>query len=630
MAGNQVIWAQATPGEYRVTMPGGYIGNVEIHCWGAGGAQGRGGAKGGAGGYATTITTVTEGDELIICVGGPAGGSTLTTYSTVTIYDWYNTSGTFVGSYSYPPLSGSGTFTTRTIRVPIGTTAGTTGGTGLNDGRFRGGNGGAGIDEDGDSGWAGGGGGASAVLVNNSIICVGAGGGGSSGYGEDGAGAPGNPGLAGGVYVGSATGVYPVTWGTWVGFLNSYGVWGAGQDYSVDLNFPTTGTYTFNYSVDNNGSISLDGTPIITRTGEYNYSSVYTATANVSAGSHTVRVTGVNLGGPAGVAAQILKPDTSELWNTRSLLFSSGLTTNTIGASPGNAGSPGGAGGGGYLGGGPTPGYGDDYYGAAPGGNGGQNYGSTTLAGSGIIPGGASTDYFPKASSGSAALTVAGAGQSGYVVLIFTAAVSLKYKEAGDWKNVPAIYYKANNEDRTQTRTVRREYTNVGSTTFTVPSGVTAITATVLGGGGSGSGGHAPCSSRKHYGAAGGGGQLLTQTIAVSEGQVLTVTVGDGAAATPTNTWGSSGGNSVFGTITALAGGGGQGGSPGTDYGGGNGGFRGVPNAGGGAGSKGYVKISYVRTFRITGWKRVLRIWHKVNGIWKEVRGDSNISIDRF
>lgn len=199
------------------------------------------------------------------------------------------------------------------------------------------------------------GGGAAAVYGTVAVnpgdtFTIGIGNGGKPGVGATGgAGGQGPTGFNGGTGGYSTdiynTSIYPVSVGAWSSFLNTYGVWGGGQDYSVAVNFPVSGTYTFNFSVDNYGSISVDGSVIINRTGEYNYSSSYTTTATISAGNHVVRVRGFNYGGPAGVAAQIINPNNSELWNTRNLLSNAGLYNPIYGA--GQVGTGGGGGGGG-------------------------------------------------------------------------------------------------------------------------------------------------------------------------------------------------------------------------------------------------------------------------------------------
>ena len=108
----------------------------------------------------------------------------------------------------------------------------------------------------------------------------------------------------------------------WNSFMNNYAVYGTEKDYTTIINFPTSGTYTFNFSVYNYGSISLDGTPVISLSGSStsHFTTTTTQTVSVSSGNHTIRVQVVNTGGPAGVAAQILNPNSTELWNTRNLI----------------------------------------------------------------------------------------------------------------------------------------------------------------------------------------------------------------------------------------------------------------------------------------------------------------------
>jgi hypothetical protein len=338
-------------GDKTFTMPTGFEERVEIHCWGAGGG-GTVGASGGGGGYASTTASIPAGSVVRLQVGQPG------------------TNG--------------------------GRRTGGTGGTHPTYTRYRGGSAGSPYDEDWDTGGGGGGGGASSVLVSNSPVCIGAGGGGAGGPGDDSrAGTPGNP---AGVYPGSTTNIYPVTLSyAWNSFMNTYAVWGAGQDYTTVINFPVTGTYTFNYAVDNYGQVFLDGSAIITLSGTVtsHFKTTTTYTATVSAGNHTVRVTGVNTGGPAGVAAQILKPDTTELWNTRALTVRGGLTATSDGGTSANGWTSGGGGGGGYYGGVAGTTYGDDA-GNAPGGNGGQNYGAIIESGSGATGAGKSIIYYPR------------------------------------------------------------------------------------------------------------------------------------------------------------------------------------------------------------------------------------------
>lgn len=96
----------------------------------------------------------------------------------------------------------------------------------------------------------------------------------------------------------------------------------------------------------------------------------------------------------------------------------------------------------------------------------------------------------------------------------------------------------------------------VASGTFTVPSGVSSVWATIIGGGGGGGGGQYV--SNIHYGGSDGGfGGQWCGRISVTPGQVEPVTVGQGGVGN------NSGGNGGSGTASSFAGviaGGGAGG----------------------------------------------------------------------
>ncbi len=102
---------------------------------------------------------------------------------------------------------------------------------------------------------------------------------------------------------------------------------------------------------------------------------------------------------------------------------------------------------------------------------------------------------------------------------------------------------------------------------FTVPSGISKVKATVIGGGGGGDWGP------------GGHGQITYGVLSVASGQVIPCSVGSGGGA------GAGGGTSSFGALTAIGGGPSWAGGYGTavganyDYGGG-GGFYGAGNNG--------------------------------------------------
>ena len=107
------------------------------------------------------------------------------------------------------------------------------------------------------------------------------------------------------------------------------------------------------------------------------------------------------------------------------------------------------------------------------------------------------------------------------------------------------------------TAPVSVSFTAVGTSSWTVPAGVTSINVLVVGGGG-GSGAAGAAAS----GGGGGGGGLICTSISVTPGQVIPISVGAGGAAGPKTAGasaGSLGGNSTFGALTALGGGGGGG-----------------------------------------------------------------------
>jgi len=100
-------------------------------------------------------------------------------------------------------------------------------------------------------------------------------------------------------------------------------------------------------------------------------------------------------------------------------------------------------------------------------------------------------------------------------------------------------------------------YSNVETTSWIAPTGVTSVEYLVVGGGGG--------SGATHDGGSaggGGGGMVLTGTIAVIPGNIYSVVVGDGGAGgiglpspSTRETDGSPGNNSEFATIVALGGG---------------------------------------------------------------------------
>jgi len=127
-------------------------------------------------------------------------------------------------------------------------------------------------------------------------------------------------------------------------------------------------------------------------------------------------------------------------------------------------------------------------------------------------------------------------------------------------------------------------YTSVGSGTFSVPSGITAVDVLVVGGGGSGGGSG---NDDTAGGGGGAGGLIYRPEFPVTPGGSISYTVGAGAPAPGQGLGGVGqiGGQSIFGSLTALGGGGGRSytdPSGGSNAQGGSGGGAGVGSTPGG------------------------------------------------
>ena len=525
----QYVYTIPTPELLSFTMPQGFQSNVAVYLWGAGGGAGASGGVGGGGGFAYGNITVNPGDFVQVDVGGAGADAT----------------------------------------------TGGNGGTSNLPSQFAGGNGGSGGgDEDGEGGSGGGGGAATAVLVNGIPMLVAAGGGGGGGVGDDGAG--GTAGYPGGLQA-QPSGWYPVSNGAWCNFLNTYGIWTGGSGdvttntYQTIVNFPTTGTYTFTLSVDNAGSISVDGNVIISLSGEFNYRSSTSTTSSITAGNHTITLVDTNFGGPAGIGAQILNPDTTELWDSRYPANFPALNSNSLGTNGGSSVGGGGGGGGGYRGGLGGAAGGDDSTGGY-GGSGGLNLGQLTIPGSGIRSGGYNQPYAP-------INNVGWAGYPGYAVLVFTRKFSGYIKESGAWDQIQQAWIKTNGGwssvsqawiknnnnwtpiiSNSQIRPAQI-FTDQVTHTVTIPTGVSLINVYLAGGGGGGGG------NDSHAGYPGFAGSIITGNIAVNPGDVITISVGSGGGG-----GGSGQGTGIFspgqysaiGGISTLGYVGGRGGYPGT------------------------------------------------------------------
>lgn len=114
------------------------------------------------------------------------------------------------------------------------------------------------------------------------------------------------------------------------------------------------------------------------------------------------------------------------------------------------------------------------------------------------------------------------------------------------------------------TNVCERRFTATGTTTWTVPSGLTSIDVMVVGGGGGGGGGG---SSRSGGGGGGGGGVIATRDLSVTSSTTFSVTIGTGGTYGSSGDAGQAGGSSSFTrgspslTMTANGGSGGAAGS---------------------------------------------------------------------
>ncbi len=136
----------------------------------------------------------------------------------------------------------------------------------------------------------------------------------------------------------------------------------------------------------------------------------------------------------------------------------------------------------------------------------------------------------------------------------------------------------------TVTKTMQA-FTTVGTTTWTVPAGVTSVEVLVVGGGGGGG----SSTSGVVYGSGGGGGGIAyTAAYTTIPGAAVNITVGNGGNATTFRPQdGGTGGNSSFGSLSANGGTGGSAAGAGGNCGSGGfvGGARNGFNGGGGAGA---------------------------------------------
>jgi hypothetical protein len=154
--------------------------------------------------------------------------------------------------------------------------------------------------------------------------------------------------------------------------LNSYGVWvdpvtARNFDVTYSVSFPITGNYTFVGSCDNFGTVSLDGQPVLDMS---TFTTTFSSTIFVTAGTHSIRIVAVNTGGPGSVGLTVESTGTS-----------------FCGGNGGQAGPRGTSGGGGGGGGATVVLLNNSVIGIAGGGGGGGGAGNSGIAAGQDAPG---------------------------------------------------------------------------------------------------------------------------------------------------------------------------------------------------------------------------------------------------
>lgn len=274
-----------------------------------------------------------------------------------------------------------------------------------------------------------------------------------------------------------------VTNGAYVGFLNTYGVWNYSSshptfDQTVTVNFPYSGYYNVVGACDNYATVYVDGSPVLSIPG---FQATYTNSFYVTAGNHSVRLYGVNTGGPASIGVTIQGAfrggrggnagphgwsggggggggSTVLVVNgttyvaaggggggggshNRSAESASNPTSISTGSSTGGdcGGDGGGGGGGGGAGGaGGGPGY-DNAYGGRAGSAGSSSTGA--VGADSNSAGGAGSAYY-QAPAGQGGIGPGNAGAPGQVVLVLTPAGAGSVKVGTDWKPVNTLSVK--------------------------------------------------------------------------------------------------------------------------------------------------------------------------------------------
>lgn len=123
----------------------------------------------------------------------------------------------------------------------------------------------------------------------------------------------------------SGYGYYFAAYRAYGDFLNTWGVWREGGQASWTDNFPVffpyTGTYQFIFSVDDIGSVSVDGSVIVAA--DRNFTSSAYATAYIIAGVRTVGLTATNIGSAAAIGV-VIQHEHYIIWETASLALNGG------------------------------------------------------------------------------------------------------------------------------------------------------------------------------------------------------------------------------------------------------------------------------------------------------------------
>lgn len=262
---------------------------------GAGGSSGSeanpyvsGGGGGGAGGYVKQNISVSPGQRLAYKIGKGGAGAARTSGGNVRI----GAAGS--DTYFHRIVARGGepaTFGLSRSHYNVGGKSGT-GGIDATDGEI-----------------------VRSSTDGNSVVVAGGRGGSVPGFGSGGAGGPAPSVINFAVNTRQFIGSRAITYPDWNSTMNQYAIWDnnlAAPRYTISQTtfFPFTGTYTFYLQSDNSGSLSIDGVVVLTTNSNFN-SAPAQVNRVVSAGNHTISVSGQNIGGyrsdnPAGIAGLII------------------------------------------------------------------------------------------------------------------------------------------------------------------------------------------------------------------------------------------------------------------------------------------------------------------------------------